>query len=66
LSSISKRNTADSPAKATHASRNDRGERGDRPAASSRTENSRLEDNHRVCPEGMPLCYVTKFSCTRE
>jgi hypothetical protein len=40
LSSISKRNTADSPARATHASRNDRGERADRPAASSRTENS--------------------------
>ena len=48
LSSISKRNTADSPAKATHASRNDRGEPGDRAADASRTENSR----HVVMPIG--------------
>jgi AcrR family transcriptional regulator len=40
LSSISNRKTAESPAKATHASRNDRGMPGDGTATSSRIENS--------------------------
>ena len=39
LSSISKRNTADSPARATHASRNDWGEPGDRSSTFLRTYN---------------------------